>query len=56
MSKYAKYHKKPKSDGWSDLTVEQQNKLKADDTENFDTTNTVSLEDAYKMIDGWLNK
>jgi superoxide dismutase len=56
MSKYAKYQKKPKSDGWSDLTVEQQNKLKADDTENFDTTNMVSHEEALKMIDRWLTE
>ena len=56
MSKYAKYNKKPKSDGWSDLTIEQQMKLNEAIAESYDTSQLVSMEDALKMIDKWLTE
>lgn len=44
------------SDGWSDLTPEQQKKLEFAIAQTYDPTKMVSQEDAYKMIDGWLKK
>ena len=42
------------SDGWSDLTPEQQQKLEFAIAQSYDPTQMVSQEDAYKMIDSWL--
>ena len=44
------------SDGWSDLTPEQQKKLEFAIAQTYDPTKMVSQKDAYKMIDGWLKK
>ena len=42
------------SDGWSDLTPEQQKKLEFAIAQSYDPTQMVSQEEAYKMIDSWL--
>ena len=44
------------SDGWSDLSVEQQKKLEYAIAQSYDPTQSVSYEDALKMIDKWLTK
>jgi hypothetical protein len=44
------------SDGWSDLTVEQQKKLEYAIAQSYDPAQSVSYEDALKMIDKWLTK
>ena len=44
------------SDGWSDLTPEQQKKLDAAIAQTYDPTQMVSKEDAYKMIEKWLTE
>ena len=44
------------SDGWSDLTLEQQKKLDAAIAQTYDPTQMVSKEDAYKMIEKWLTE
>jgi hypothetical protein len=44
------------SDGWSDLSVEEQVKLDAAIEETYDTENLVSKEDAFKMMNKWLTE
>jgi hypothetical protein len=44
------------SDGWSDLSSEQQKKLDAAIAQTYDPTKMVSKEEAYKMIDKWLTE
>lgn len=44
------------SDGWSDLTVEQQKKLEYAIAQSYDPSQSVSYEDGLKMIDTWLTK
>jgi hypothetical protein len=44
------------SDGWSDLSVEEQIKLDAAIAETYDTANLVSKEDAFKMMRKWLTE
>jgi hypothetical protein len=44
------------SDGWSDLTVGQQEKLEYAIAQSYDPSKSVSYEDALKMIDKWLIK
>jgi hypothetical protein len=44
------------SDGWSDLTVGQQEKLEYAIAQTYDPSQSVSYEDALKMIDKWLTK
>jgi hypothetical protein len=44
------------SDGWSDLTPEQQRKLEFAITQSYDPAQSVSYEDGLKMIDKWLTR
>ena len=44
------------SDGWSDLTPEQQKKLEFAIAQSYDPAQSVSYEDGLKMIDKWLTR
>jgi hypothetical protein len=44
------------SDGWSDLSIEQQKKLDHAIAQTYDPTQLVSKEEAYKMINKWLTE
>ena len=44
------------SDGWSDLTPEQQKKLDAAIAQTYNPAKMVSKEAAYKMIEKWLTE
>lgn len=44
------------SDGWSDLSPEQQKKLEHAIAQTYDPTQLVSKEEAYKMINKWLTE
>jgi hypothetical protein len=44
------------SDGWSDLSPEQQKKLEFAIAQSYDPAQSVSYEEGLKMIDKWLTK
>ena len=44
------------SDGWNDLSIEQQKKLDHAIAQTYDPTQLVSKEEAYKMINKWLTE